>query len=69
MEIKFMAIFNEADEYGDRIIVSQYPNSESYYFEAISAGGDAIIEFNFEQAIKLADAIYAREAERFKESM
>ena len=64
-----MAIFNEADEYGDRIIVSQYPNSESYYFESISAGGDAIIEFTSEQAIELADAIYAREAERFKESM
>lgn len=64
-----MAIFNEADEYGDRIIVYQHSNSESYYFEAMTGDGDAIIEFSSEQAIKLADAIYAREAERFKESM
>lgn len=66
MEIKYMVIFNETDEYGDSLIVSQYPNSDSYF---ITWFDGELIEFSSEQAIKLADAIYAREAERFKESM
>ena len=61
-----MAIFNEADEYGDLIIVNQYDNSDSYFFEM---WGGSIIDFKPDQALRLVDAIYAREAERFKESM
>lgn len=58
-------IFEQVDEYGDRLTVYQF-NNGNYLFEA---NLDVINELKPDQALRLADAIYARESERFKESL